>query len=301
MAAPKMIAVFGAANDQGSTVARCLLKDPQYKVRAITQDISQAQELANLGAQVVTANLKDRSSIKDALKDVHGCFVVTSTDFSSPDPEEDEYRLGENIADVCMILKIQHVVFSTTPGVRDVTGGKARHWDSKARIYTFMKERDLPLTGVMLPFAYNQLLTNKHAFQKVKEHAFKLCLPMGDVSLNMLDMGDLGKAVHYIFNHQDECMNKTFNLVGDKRTIKEMADILSTELRPYAFEDARMIFSQMKALNFPGSEDMANMFEYIQRGDLRFNLDTTRRMVPDVMDFTSWVKANKEALIAALK
>ncbi len=124
--------------------------------------------------QVVAVDLSNRSSIKDALKDVYGCFVVTTTDFSSANPEEGEYKLGENIADVCMILKIQHVVFSTMPGIRDVTGGKARHWDSKARIYNFMKERDLPLTGVMISYAYSQLF-DKFTFEKVKEHAFKLC------------------------------------------------------------------------------------------------------------------------------
>ena len=124
-------------------------------------------------AQVVKVNLQDRTSIKSALQDAHGCFVVTETNFSSPDPEEDEYRIGESIADVCMILKTKHVVFSTAPGVRDVTGGRARHWDSKARVYLFMKDRDLPVTGVMVPFAYSNLLTS-FKLKKVKEHVFKL-------------------------------------------------------------------------------------------------------------------------------
>ncbi len=63
---------------------------------------------------------------------------------------------------------------------------------------------------------------------------------MGDVSLNMLDIADLGKAVHYIFNHQDECINKTFPLVAEKRMVKEMADMLSKELRPYAVEYSKV-------------------------------------------------------------
>ena len=58
---------------------------------------------------------------------------------------------------------------------------------------------------------------------------------------------------------------------------------------------------QMKALGFPGSEDLGNMFEYIQRADVRFNLDTSKRMISDVMDFTTWVKANKDALLATVK
>ena len=123
--------------------------------------------------QVIKVDLNTRASIKEALTDAHGCFVVTETNFSSSDAEEEEVRLGENIADICMILKISHVVFSTAPGVRDVTGGLARHWDAKAKIYTFMSERELALTGVMLPFVYSNLL---HDFkcQKVTDGSFKL-------------------------------------------------------------------------------------------------------------------------------
>ena len=69
---------------------------------------------------------------------------------------------------------------------------------------------------------------------------------MGDVSLNMLDTSDLGKAVHYIFGHSDECLHKTYPLVGDKRTIKEMADIMTRELRPYAVEDAGVSYDGVR-------------------------------------------------------
>ena len=54
MAAPKIIAVFGVTGEQGGAVAGYLVKDPQYKVRVVTQDPNhaKAQEIAKQGAEV---------------------------------------------------------------------------------------------------------------------------------------------------------------------------------------------------------------------------------------------------------
>ena len=65
---------------QGGSVARTLLNYPEkYHVRAITRDASKpkAQELAKLGAELVTADLKDHTSIQEALKGAYGVFAMT--------------------------------------------------------------------------------------------------------------------------------------------------------------------------------------------------------------------------------
>ena len=60
----KLITVHGATGKQGGSVARCLLA-AGWKVRALTRNASgsAAHALAQLGADVVSADLDDESSL----------------------------------------------------------------------------------------------------------------------------------------------------------------------------------------------------------------------------------------------
>jgi uncharacterized protein YbjT (DUF2867 family) len=57
----KLITVLGATGTQGGAVARALLADGEFGVRAVTRDAasSKARSLAELGADVVEADLTD--------------------------------------------------------------------------------------------------------------------------------------------------------------------------------------------------------------------------------------------------
>ena len=81
MAAKKVIAVVGATGAQGGGLVRAILNDPsgEFAVRAITRDAnsSKAQELARLGAELVSANVDDVESLKRAFAGAYGAFCVT--------------------------------------------------------------------------------------------------------------------------------------------------------------------------------------------------------------------------------
>ena len=70
MSSKKIITVFGATGNQGGSIVSEWLSHPElkekYTVRAVTRDTSKpaAQKLKSEGAEVVSADLNDPSSLK---------------------------------------------------------------------------------------------------------------------------------------------------------------------------------------------------------------------------------------------
>ena len=75
MSDKKIIAVVGATGSQGNGLVRAILEDPSggFAVRALTRDANsdKGRALAALGAEVVSANVDDRSSLERAFAGAH--------------------------------------------------------------------------------------------------------------------------------------------------------------------------------------------------------------------------------------
>ncbi|XP_038046313.1 nmrA-like family domain-containing protein 1 isoform X2 [Patiria miniata] len=242
-----VIAVFGATGTLGNSVARALLQDSyNFQVRAVTRDPNkpEAIALADKGAVVIKADMNDRESLVPALKGAHGCFVATNLPLSDPMCQQLEYQQGECVADVCMAMKVSHVVLNAQNHVSKVIGVKARHYDAKACINDYMNERELPLTSIILPFAYENFLGDFKP-KLLQQHDYSISIPMGDLSLNMLSIKQVGEAVRYIFSNRTSTVGKTFSLVGDKLTVREIASVLTNHLRPNVVRDAKIVCSSL--------------------------------------------------------
>lgn len=80
----KLLTVFGATGNQGGSVIKSILANPQlsseYKIRAITRDPSKpsGKALADKGVEVVKADLKDKDSVKKAVEGSSAVFGVTN-------------------------------------------------------------------------------------------------------------------------------------------------------------------------------------------------------------------------------
>jgi uncharacterized protein YbjT (DUF2867 family) len=77
----KLIAVTGATGNQGGSVAKLLLKYPsQYKVRVVTRNnrSAAANELRELGAEVIEADLTKPETLPAVVKGCWGVFGVTN-------------------------------------------------------------------------------------------------------------------------------------------------------------------------------------------------------------------------------
>jgi uncharacterized protein YbjT (DUF2867 family) len=76
-----LYAVAGATGQQGGSVARALLANPdRYRMRALTRDPSKpsAQKLAEFSAEVVRCDIKNREGLLAAFEGVHGVFVSST-------------------------------------------------------------------------------------------------------------------------------------------------------------------------------------------------------------------------------
>ncbi len=78
----KIITVFGATGAQGGGLARAILADPSsgFSVRAITRkpESDAARALAAAGAQVVSADMDDAASVRQAMAGAYGAFCITN-------------------------------------------------------------------------------------------------------------------------------------------------------------------------------------------------------------------------------
>ena len=77
---PKIVTIYGATGNQGTSVARALLSDKTgaFAVRAITRnpDSDSAKALASLGAEVVRADGREKASLAGSW----GVFANTNSD-----------------------------------------------------------------------------------------------------------------------------------------------------------------------------------------------------------------------------
>ncbi|KAJ6012514.1 hypothetical protein N7522_002869 [Penicillium canescens] len=123
-----LITVFGATGNQGGSVARSLLKNPGFKVRALTRNPNSdaSQKLALQGAEIHQADGFDLESMVSAFAGSWGAFVnINSDDKSVKENYLAEIDLGKIIVEAAAEAGVRHFLFSTAPNSFEVSGGKA--------------------------------------------------------------------------------------------------------------------------------------------------------------------------------
>lgn len=86
-----LFVVIGSTGTQGHSVIDAISKDSkEYRVRGITRDPSKsaAQELKELGCEVVAGDVDDANSIEKAFEGAEIVFAMTNTNYWAPDGEE---------------------------------------------------------------------------------------------------------------------------------------------------------------------------------------------------------------------
>jgi len=151
----KIIVVVGSTGAQGSSVAKALLRDGSFAVRAITRNPNSppAQQLKAAGVEVVKADADDIESLKKAFRGVYGVFSMT--DFwglylgmhagDAKRASEHEAQHGKNIVDAAEAEGVQHLVWSTLESSKPY-GIYAHHFESKVQVNEHLKHKRLPVT-----------------------------------------------------------------------------------------------------------------------------------------------------------
>jgi len=142
----QILAVFGATGQQGGSIIDYVLNDPElnqkYKIRAITRDTdSEKAKQLKKKVEVVHGDVLNRASLETALTGTHTVFAMTMPSFGPEGPEL-EYNSGKTIADVAVEKGVEYIIFSTLPGIKEISGGKytkVTPFDQKAKVEHYIR------------------------------------------------------------------------------------------------------------------------------------------------------------------
>ncbi|WP_226481656.1 NmrA/HSCARG family protein [Natrinema amylolyticum] len=216
------VLVTGATGNQGGAVVEHLLEaDADFDVSGLTRDTSgdRARELADRGVTMVEGDLNETESLTPHVAEVDAVFAVTNFWTQGYDAQVQQ---GKNIAEVAAEEGVDQFVLSGVGSHERDTG--IPHFDSAWEIDQHAQELDLPLT-VLQPVFFFQ---NFEAFAEDVVEDGQIALPLEEgVSLQMIDVDDVGRAAAVAFANPDEFVGERVELAGDDKTLAETAEILS--------------------------------------------------------------------------
>jgi uncharacterized protein YbjT (DUF2867 family) len=215
----RVILVSGATGQQGGAVARNLL-ERGFAVRALTRDAEKAaaRELGDLGAEVVSGDLEDRSSIDRVLDGVYGVFSVQQFWGIGV---EGEVRQGVLLADAAKAAGVEHYVYSSVGSAHRETG--IPHFDSKWEVEEHVRASGVPYT-VLRPVFFMQ------NWEFMREPILGGTLPQPlapGKPFQMIDAEDIGVFVAMAFEDPETWIGREVDIAGDELTMPEIAGTFS--------------------------------------------------------------------------
>ena len=240
----RSVLVTGATGNQGGAVIDHLLAaETDFDIRGLTRDATSetAQALEDRGVTMVEGDLYDEASLQSPFGDVDAVFAVTNF---WTEGYEGQVEQGENLADAAASADVDQFVFSGVGSHEQETG--IPPFDSAWEIEQYAQDLGLPLT-VLQPVFFFQ---NLEAFvEDILEGTLALPL-VEDVSLQMVDVDDVGHAAAVALESPAEFVGERYDLAGDERTLAETAaaisEISGVGVEPYhvPIEDAYEDFGE---------------------------------------------------------
>ena len=311
MSGRKIIAVVGATGAQGGGLVRAIQADKTagFAARAITRDVNSAaaRQLAELGAEVVVADVDDLESLKKAFAGAYGAFCVTFYwNHMSPDQEQTQ---AKNMAQAGKAAGLHHVVWSTLEDTRKciplddmrmptlMGRYKVPHLDSKADSDVFFRDLGLPTTFLVTSFYWDNAIKFGMGPKKGPGGKLTLTLPMGKAKLAGIVAEDIGRSAYTVFQHPEEYIGKTIGIAGEHLTGEEIAAAFARALgEPVRYNAIEP--EVYRSFGFPGADDLGNMFQYFRDfSDVVCSsrpVDLTHKLSPQLTTLDQWLAANKD-------
>ncbi len=309
MSQKKIITVFGATGAQGGGLARAILNDPksEFSVRAVTRDATsdKAKALAQMGAELVEADIDDPQSMRKALEGAYGAFFVTFfwIHFSA----EKETGEAKAMAEAAKAAGLQHVIWSTLEDTRNfiplsddrmptlMGKYKVPHFDGKGEADHFFTDNAVPTTFLLASFYWENLIYFGSGPKRGPDGVLYLTLPMDDKKLSGIASEDIGKCAYGIFKKGKSMIGKRIGIAGGEPTCQQMADSLSKALGEEVKYN-KVTPAEFRGYGFPGADDLGNMFQFYQEfeeeciktRDIKFSKDLN----PDLQSFDHWLGEN---------
>lgn len=293
----KIVAVFGATGVQGGSVVRELVKDNKFQIRAITRNPNsdKAKQLALMNnVKVYQADLDDSNSLDNVLNGCYGVFLVTDL------KENNEKAQGIRAIDSALKNKVTHFVFSGLDHVETVIGKRANHFDDKAEIedYGLLHVDKLMFTSIRIPAYIDGIVNNM--LKKTQPNMFVLTSPLGDSPTYLVDASEMGKYVVPVLNNPEEYKSKIIGIASDRKSHNEILELLNKHLAPNKFVNGNVTIEQFAKFPIPKVNEFVAMFEFIRGGHLKRDIELTRKLNKDALNYNDWVVANKDEILAKL-
>jgi uncharacterized protein YbjT (DUF2867 family) len=220
----KLILVTGATGQQGGAVARQVLKQPGFSVRALTRDSAKAaaQLLALAGAEIFEGDLDNPASIRRALEGAWGVFSVQSFMETG---YEGEIRQGKAVADAAKVAGVQHFVYASVVSADKQTG--LPHFESKWQIEQHLAHCGLSHT-ILRPAFFMQ---NWYNYMREPILNGTLPLPLNQQTrLQQISVEDIGAIAAKTFQNPAKWSGRTIELAGEELTMQRVVETLSRVL-----------------------------------------------------------------------
>lgn len=220
--AKQKILVSGATGAQGGHIARELLA-AGWPVQAMTRKPKSeaARALAELGADVVQADLDDEDSLKRVLKNVWGALAVQNTWEAGVEKEEEQ---GKRFARIARESGVQHLVYQSVASAQRDTG--IPHFDNKYRVEQTIAELDFPSTVIIRPVFFMENLLGPFFKPYIDQGTLAIGLKP-ETKLQSIAVADIGKYGLVAFERAAELNGQAIDIAGDELTGPEMAAVLT--------------------------------------------------------------------------
>ena len=279
------IAVVGATGLQGGATARALL-EANAPVRALVRrtDSDAARALAELGADLVPADLDDPESLRAAFTGVDALFAMTT-----PGREQRadlEATQGHAIADAAAAADVPRVVYSSVGGAERHTG--IPHFDSKRDVEEYLAARGLSTTVVRPVFFMDNFAQFMTPTVEDGGLTVRMPLPAG-IPLQMIAAADIGAVAAAVVLDPGRVPGGSVEIAGDELTGEQIAE---------AYQGRYGVPARYEPLPIEVLADNADqqaMFAWFARlPAYQADFAATRALAPNTSTFGQWLETQPD-------
>lgn len=311
--AKKIITIFGATGAQGGGLARAILNDKnsEFAVRAVTRNprSDKAQQLAQVGAEVIAADIDDKASVRHAVEGAYGAYCVTFY-WAHLNPER-EYAEAESMAEAAKEAGLQHVIWSTLedtrkwvplddnrmPTINDKY--KVPHFDAKGAADQLFINLQVPVTFLLAAFYWENFIYFGSGPKKGADNKLYLTFPLNDKKMAGIASEDIGKCAYGIFKRGKEMIGQRIGIAGEHLTGHQMAAAMSKALgREVIYNNVSP--ETFRSFDFPAADDLGNMFQFYRDFDNVCNgirdVGISRELNPELKSFQQWLSENAKRI-----
>jgi uncharacterized protein YbjT (DUF2867 family) len=264
----------------GRATARALL-DARTAVRALVRrtDSDAACALAELGADLLTADLDNPESLRAAFTGLDGVFAMTTP---GADRRTDrEVTHGHAIADAAAAVGVPHLVYSSVGGAERHTG--VPHFDSKGDVEEYLVAPGLSTTFVRPVFFMDNFA--QFAVPTIEDGTLTVRLPLPpEVPLQMITLEDIGAVAAAALLDPDRVAEGSIEIAGDELTGEQIAE---------AYQHRYHVPARYEPLPIDvlaGDTDQRAMFEWFAHPPaFQADFAATRALAPLTKTFEQWL------------